>query len=297
MIDSSQTLLIGVDGGGTGCRAAIGTVTNGIVARAVAGPANATTDPAQAIANTTLAITQAARSIGISQDHLRGATVHIGLAGVMAPADSTQIAAALPYRHVTVTDDRPTTVRGALGEDVGFVLSIGTGTIIASQTALGIKCVSGWGFQLSDHGSGAWLGRAALERVLLCHDGVSSHSPMTLALLKEFNSDPNAIVTFGATAKAPDFAAFAPEIIAHAQDGDECGRDILQAGLVHLKNGLAALGFQAGDRLCLTGGVGPHYAAHFPVQDMSGFTPSLGTALDGAFALAKSHDALLKGTP
>ena len=59
---------------------------------------------------------------------------------------------------------------------------------------------------------------------------------------------------------------------------------MVQTGLV---NTLWALGFTAGDRLCLTGGVGPHYASYLPSEVLTGQQNCLGSALDGAFQLAK----------
>jgi glucosamine kinase len=297
MIDSGSTLLIGVDGGGTGCRAAIGTVADGILAHAESGPANATSDPVLAIKNITLAVTAAAQVLGISIGALRAATTHVGLAGIMNKQDVERVKSGLHYGDVSVTDDRPTAVKGALGDEFGFVLSVGTGTIAASYTSDGLKCVGGWGFQLSDRGSGAWLGRAALENVLLCYDGIGEHSPLTRNLLSKFNSDPNQIVAFGSKATAADLAKLARDIVERANSGDPWGRVMMQTGAEHLVHALNGFGFVTGNRLCLTGGVGPHYAKYLPDEFLAGYTAPLGTALDGAFALAQAKSALSKGTP
>jgi glucosamine kinase len=296
MIDSGSTLLIGIDGGGTGCRAAIGTAATGILARAESGPANATSDPDLTIRNITMAVTETAEELGVSSEMLEGATTHVGLAGIMNNQDVERVKSSLPFGDVSVTDDRPTAVRGALGDAFGFVLSVGTGTIATSYTSDGFKHVGGWGFQLSDHGSGAWLGRTALENVLLCHDGIGEHSALTRGLLSKFNDDPNQILAFGSEAKANDFAALAREIVERANSGDPWGRTMMQAGAEHLVRALKALKFTPGSRLCLTGGLGPHYTKYLPDEVLTGYTAPLGTALDGAFALAHAKSATMKGT-
>lgn len=295
MSDSSNILLIAVDGGGTGCRAAIGTCSQGMIARAEGGRANFASDPELAIRNILAVVTLAAQNAGIAEAAipaaLNGAYAHLGLAGVMTPQDSARVASALPYACAIVTDDRQTAVAGALAGEDGALLSIGTGTIVAANTAEGFRSVSGWGFHVSDQASGAWLGRAALVQVLLCHDGIEGHSPLTRALFAQFGVDPNAIVAFSMSAKAGDYATLAPEIISQAQAGDPWGRKIMAIGADYLSRALAQVGFRSGDPLCLIGGVGPYYAEFLPPDLLIGRTPSRGTALDGAFHLAKLNAA------
>ncbi|CAN0599943.1 unnamed protein product, partial [Ectocarpus sp. 12 AP-2014] len=137
-------------------------------------------------------------------------------------------------------------------------------------------------------GSGAWLGRAALEQVLLCHDGLADHGDLTRTLFAEFDNDPNAIVAFSMSAKPGDYAAFAPDVVSAADSGDASGQAFMAKGANYLIRGLNALGFQPGDTLCLSGGVGGHYARYLPASILSGNIGPRGTALDGAFHLAKS---------
>jgi glucosamine kinase len=240
-------------------------------------------------------VSDAAQQAGITPDFLEGAVAHIGIAGVMTPRDSAEVAAALPYGDVTVTDDRPTAVAGALGGKHGFLLAVGTGTIVAASTADGFQFVSGWGFQVSDQGSGAWLGRAALEQVLLCHDGIAEHTRLTRTLFAKYSNDPNEVVTFSTAAKPGDFGSLAFEVITHAKADDPFGQDLMARGAGHLTRALAALGFQSGDRLCLSGGVGPHYADYLPKEYQAGYVDACGSALDGAFQLATVRLASLEG--
>lgn len=295
MTDSEHTLLIGVDGGGTGCRVAIGTAVDGVLGRAEGGRANATSNPALAVKNIIATVTQAAQQANISPTMLGDAIAHIGIAGVMTSQDSAQIISALPYKDVTVTDDRPTAVTGALGEMGGYLLSVGTGTIAASSTPDGFEFVGGWGFQVSDHGSGAWLGRAALEQVLLCYDGIADHTSLTRELFSKYGRDPNEVVAFSTAACPGDFGSLAPDIIKHARADDPWAQSLMTVGANHLADSLVALGFQPGDRLCLTGGVGPHYADFLPDGYLSGYVDACGTALDGAFQLATARLAHLEG--
>ncbi|MBW4707021.1 hypothetical protein KX928_04385 [Roseobacter sp. YSTF-M11] len=287
MSHSASTFLIGVDGGGTGCRVAVGTLSDGIIAKADGGRANAATDPERAIASVISATRNAAAQASVPEHLLTEAVAHVGLAGVMTPADSARIAAALPFKKCIVTDDRPTAVRGALGCHDGFLLSVGTGTIAASCVAGDVSFVGGWGFHLADKGSGAWLAHASLERVLLCHDKIADHTDLTRSLFAKFGGDPNAIVSFSMTAKPGDYGTFAPEIISAALTGDAWGMSVMKRGAEHFVRYLDALKFQPGDTLCLAGGVGPYYETFLPTEHLTGRVSSRGTALDGAFQLAQ----------
>ncbi len=292
MSDSSHTLIVGVDGGGTGCRAAIGTAASGILARAEGGRANVASDLDRAIRNVIAAVEAAAVSAGISLERLTGAVAHLGLAGVMTEMDASKVAEAMPYRHTRVTDDRPTALNGALGGQDGFLLSVGTGTIAAACTNGRYRSVGGWGFHVGDQASGSWIGQECLRTVLLCHDNLARHSDMTRSVLKQFQDDPNEIVAFSLSAKPGDYGTIAPVVVEAARTGDPVGGKIIRAGADHLEHCLTALQFTPGDALCLTGGVGPHYADYLLAETTLGLRESQGTALDGAFrfALANSKE-------
>lgn len=289
MFDSPHTYVIGVDGGGTGCRVAIGTLSGKVLARADGGRANVSSGTALAITNITKAIEDAAAACGIAQTQLHKSSFHLGLAGVMTAQDAHKVASAFPYRHVTVTDDRPTALHGALGGQDGFLLSVGTGTIAAAFTDDAFRSIGGWGFHVGDQASGSWIGQEILRQTLLCHDGIAPHSDLTRTLLAGFQNDPNEIVAFSLTAKPGDYGCFAPRVVESARAGDAMGQMIMLAGADHLRKCLMALRFTAGDALCLTGGVGPHYAAYLPPELMTGLSEPKGNALDGAFEFARAN--------
>ncbi|WPZ22021.1 BadF/BadG/BcrA/BcrD ATPase family protein [Sulfitobacter faviae] len=283
----SAPLLIAVDGGGTGCRAAIGTQRGGILGRASGGRANIGNDPDQTLINIRTTVEAAAASAGLPAEALAGATAFLGLAGMNVARDAARLRAALPYARVIAEDDRPACVVGALGEGAaGWVLAIGTGTIVAATDGAAFRYVGSWGFHLADQGSGAWLGRGALDLALQCYDGVLPHSDLTRALLADFADDPEAFVAFSLTAQPGDYAAFAPKVIAAAEAGDHHAQALMRVGAAYYTRALKALDFAPGDPLCLLGGVGPHYAPYLPEDHLAGRIAARGTALDGAFHLA-----------
>ncbi|MEM5541563.1 BadF/BadG/BcrA/BcrD ATPase family protein [Sulfitobacter sp. AS92] len=279
-------LLIAVDGGGTGCRAAIGTQHDGILGRASSGRANIGNDPEQTLVNLRSAVEAAAASAGLPVSALEGATAYIGLAGMNITRDEARLRAALPYARIIADDDRPACVVGALGEGVaGWVMAIGTGTIVAATDGAGFRYVGSWGFHLADQGSGAWLGRGALNLALQCHDGLLPHSDLTRAVMADFSNNPDAFVAFSLTAHPGDYAAFAPKVIAASEAGDRHAEALMQEGATYYVRALKALDFAPGDPLCLLGGIGPHYAQFLPKDHLTGQIAARGSALDGAFQL------------
>lgn len=280
-------LLIGIDGGGTSCRA---TLLAGPIARfdVVLGPANVSTDFDAALATINAALAQLAAHAGLSMADLSTATAHLGLAGVMSPAIATRVAAHLPLAHSSVTDDRPTTIAGALGEADGALAAIGTGSFIGRQVAGKIHGVGGWGFYIGDQASGAWLLRRCLEEVMLSVDGFAPHTDLSRAILQEHGDDPGQIVLFSLNSQPSDYARLARDVVAAAEAGDPLGARLMQEGAAYIRKALDVVGWKATEALCLTGGLGPAYARWLELPTV----PAKGTALDGALALAARHARL-----
>jgi glucosamine kinase len=292
MTDMHNTVLIAVDAGGTGCRAAAGTAAQGILGEARGGPANVENSFEGAIANIIACVRAALDKAGLADTPMSQIVGHVGAAGANSSATMANVAAALPYGRTLVSGDKETTVAGALGKHNGFVLGIGTGTFISRQRAGAVKTVSGWGFQISDQASGAWLGHRLLERTLMAYDGIEPHSDLTRQMLDRLGGL-HGMRGFCLTATPTDYATLAPEVLTAAKAGDQVALDLIARAVTFLEKGLAALEFTPGDRLCLTGGVGPHYQAYLSPETVRHVVAPKGKAMQGAFALARQ--AALQG--
>lgn len=287
MIQTNAKVLIAVDGGGTGCRAAVGAVAQGIAATAKGGPANVSTNFDAAIANIRAAIETAVAQAGLSSPEAFQAQVHLSLAGVVDAGMAKKVAQALPYASCVVTEDIKGAVAGALGMGDGFVVALGTGTIIARQYKRNYTRVGGWGFDVSDQASGAWLGHQLLRRVVLCADGIAVHSPLTQQVLQGFGAQAD-VMHFAKDATPGQFADFARQIVPAAQEGDAEAQALMQRGADYIAKGLGALGYQPSAPLCLSGGVGPHYAPYLPQEFKQNIITPFGSNLEGTFALARA---------
>ncbi|MDW4547752.1 BadF/BadG/BcrA/BcrD ATPase family protein [Defluviimonas sp. D31] len=276
-------ILIGLDGGGTSSRAAL-RLGSGKRVDVIGGPANVS-DFAGAMARIAHLLSHLAEAAGLPEAALRRAVAHVGLAGVMDGAMADRVAARLPFARVTVTDDQPTTIAGALGPDDGAVAAIGTGSFIGRQTGGRIRSVGGWGFALGDQSSGAWLGRRLLTETLLAHDGIAPSSDLTRATLKRFGGAAG-ITAFGLNASPADHAALAPDIVAAASAGDTVAGRLMGEGAAYIDSATTVLGHGEGEPLCLVGGLGPAYGPWLLSTHAARIIPPKGSALDGALALA-----------
>jgi glucosamine kinase len=273
---AGSTARIGVDGGGTSCRAAL--VHGARRFDVTGGPANANTDFDATVAMIDGLLAGLADQAGLSRDDLRQMPGHFGLAGVMSPDMGRAVAAALRLPRVTVTDDHPTTIVGALADADGAVAAIGTGSFLGRQSAGQTRSIGGWGYRIGDQASGAWLGRRALEQILLVQDGIAPRGPLTHAIAAH-DFGPGGIVSFSFRATPADYAQFAPAIVA---SDDPFATALICEGAAYIRAGITALGWREGETLCLRGGLGAAYAPYIGVP----VTSARGTALDGALILA-----------
>ncbi|MCB2116896.1 MAG: ATPase [Rhodobacteraceae bacterium] len=280
-MNARDSVLIGVDGGGTSCRLAL--IAEGLRHEVRLGPANASTGFEAAVATLSEALRQAATLARLSPDDIAGATAHFGLAGVMNAEIAGRVAARMPIRALTVTDDRPTTIAGALGGGDGTVAAIGTGSFIGRQAGGTLRGIGGWGFYLGDQASGAWLLRRCFEEVMLAVDGLGPKTELVRTILAAHGDDPGRIVQFSLSARPADYATLAREVVGAADRGDALGMRLMEEGTRYIRAAMTALGWQPGEAFCLTGGLGPAYEARLGLQVVA----PKGTALDGALVLAR----------
>jgi glucosamine kinase len=271
-------LVLGVDGGGTGCRAAVADLTGRVLGRGEAGAANIASEPDGAADNIRLAIERALGQAGGTGTQIRRAV--LGLAGANLPGAPERLAETLPYPQVDIVTDAITAARGALGDRDGILAAIGTGSVFAVQRGGTIRQYGGYGFLLGDEGSGASLGRALLSRALRAHDGVVPMTPLLRQVLDDIGG-PGQIVAFAFTARPVDFAAYAPQLTAGT---DPAAQAILAEAEGEVARMLDTLQAGTGLPVVFLGGLGPHYAHR--LQTRWPILPALGTGLDGALQLA-----------
>lgn len=279
-------LVIGIDGGGTSCRAAVATMAGEIVGRATSGPANIRTDLTSARANIVDAVRRAFIDAGRDPETMGQAVAVLGLAGSNVGTYKQQLEAILPFRRSLVETDAVIALQGAIGSVDGAIAVLGTGTAYLARKHGRLKAIGGWGFMIGDQASGARIGRDLLEETLLAHDGIRPGSALTAEILAVFRNDPRDVVEFTTNAKPGDFGGFAPKVFDHAARGDVVAEAILARAVAAIEASVAALGLGAGDPLCLLGGLAPLYEPRLSAAVRAHVRPPRQDALGGAVELA-----------
>jgi glucosamine kinase len=284
-----ETLLLGVDGGATRCRARLCAPDGAKLGEAIAGPANIRFGIDDSLAAVLQATRECLQQAGLSSRDLPRITACLALAGASEPDDiaATQVRAHPFGRTVLTTDARAACV-GAHGGRPGGIIVVGTGTIGWAELGERHYRVGGYGFPISDEGSGAWIGCEALRRVLWAHDGRIAWTPLLSTLFERFERDPHAIVRFSAEALPRDLGTLAPFVVEHAKSGDSVGIELMRAAAGHidlLAERLHALGAQ---RLALVGGLAAAMTGWVSPTTRACLVAPIGDALDGALWLARA---------
>ncbi|MBA5801835.1 N-acetylglucosamine kinase [Rhizobium changzhiense] len=279
-------LAIGIDGGGTSCRAAVADRNGNIVGRGKSGPANILSDLENSLLNIVESARQALRDAGIAAETISSVVSVVGVAGANVTDYGQRIEKALPFAEGRVVTDALIALQGALGDADGIVGAFGTGSVYNARRDGRLNGIGGWGFVVGDQASGARLGRDLLERSLLAHDGVRPASSITDAVMTEYGNDPERIVEFAHSARPTDFARYAPVVFAHAAKGDVVAAGIVTDAATAIGESLEALLWSECPSICLLGGLAGAYEPWLSERYRSRLTKPKGDALQGAVELA-----------
>ncbi|MBL4807377.1 MAG: ATPase [Rhodobacteraceae bacterium] len=282
-----MSYLIGVDGGGTGCRVILADMSGHVVGSAKGGAANIATNLAKARANILAAIDLAFDNAGINRAEIANSSAVLGLAGSNFGSYAADLRVNLPLKNNHIVNDSRITLEGAIGAVDGCIAAIGTGSVFAARDAEGVRMLGGWGFLLGDDGSGAALGRDMLKLTILAADGMRPHSELTRETLDQFGGRIEAIVETAGTYTPRDFGQFAPRIVAAAAAGDEHGVALMAHHSALVRDSIDAVGFNPDKPFCILGGLGPIYLKTLPEKYQNAVHPPKGNALSGALAMAK----------
>ncbi|MEQ1408495.1 N-acetylglucosamine kinase [Neorhizobium sp. Rsf11] len=278
---------IGIDGGGTSCRAALANGNGTILGRSKSGASNILTDPDTALKHIAEAARLAFEEAGITPD-LPSAPAVLGLAGNNVGDAVNYVQARLPFKQSEIVSDGVIALQGAIGDEDGAIGIVGTGTVYIARHDGKLHSIAGWGFQVSDLGSGARLGQLALQESLLAYDTIRPMTGLSKAILAEFGNNPENVVDFARLAKPGDYGRYTPKVFEYARQGDEAAIRILNTGAAGIDEALDAVNAitRSKGRLCLLGGLAPLYPEYLAERHRSRLSEPLADALTGAVALA-----------
>lgn len=286
---NTKVLLLGIDGGGTSCRARLCAYSGQILGEATTGPANLRLGLQESFSEILRAATECLSRAGLPGSSLGNVVACLALAGASEPA---HLAAAQSYPHAfrkaMITTDAHAACLGAHGDRDGGVIVAGTGTVGWAMVGGRAHRVGGWGMPISDEGSGAWLGCEAVRRLLWAFDGRLAWTGLLRDLADKFGDDPHAVVSWAQSASPGDFGSLAPDIFAHAERGDPIARELVGLAAGHIDALAARLVAIGATRLALVGGCASLLAPSLHERTRSHLVEPAGDPLSGALALARS---------
>lgn len=278
--------LIGIDGGGTGCRAVVCDRNGTRLGVGKAGPANIMTNFDAAQTNILEACEYAFADADISPNSMAQADAFLGLAGANGREYADQTKANMPFRNCIIETDAVTSLEGAIGSADGAVAIIGTGSVFIYRVKGEIRTVGGWGYMIGDLGSGSRLGRELLQESLLVFDRIHDGSDLTQKVLAHFNNDPNIMVEYAHKAQPGEFGTFAPLVFEYAKLRDPVAQNILRKAVSDIEETLDAILVDNNQNFCMLGGLGKLYADLINSNLRKRIQPPIGDAVSGAAALA-----------
>jgi glucosamine kinase len=234
-------VFLGIDGGGSKTSCIIGDEKSVLGAGNSAGSNVVRVGERRARKSLGAAIRQACAAANIAPEQIERTCV--GIAGGTLPEIAAvvhRVVSEFVSGEIIVVGDMVIAMQAAFGDGPGVIVIAGTGSIAygrnsKSQTAR----AGGWGFAISDEGSGHWIGRSAVAACMRAYDEAAMESTGMLfeSIMKSWGVTTREQLVIAAN-KSPDFAALLPAVVSSSNAGDDTARVVLtQAGAE-----LAALG-------------------------------------------------------
>lgn len=287
---TQQALYLGVDGGGTKCRAILADENNTVLGVGEGGPSN----PYHGVERTYESIMNAAdtalRSAGLGPEQKGNVIAGLGLAGVHLPSLFTIVEQwEHPFKAQYLTTDLHIACIGAHESDDGAVMVAGTGSCGFSFVNGNSLTLGAHGFPCGDKGSGAWLGLTAIQAVLVADDGLGPNTMLSELIEEQLQAKGLMIVDRLAGAKSSDYAKLAPLVFHAAENGDEIGLSIINDGAKYLSDVAKKLWATNPPRMSIIGGVAQRMLDWMDADVAKRMSPPLSQPEFGAVRFAKSQ--------
>jgi glucosamine kinase len=218
---------VGIDGGGTSTRAVVADVQGRVLGRGESGASALGQGAAQAWRH----IAEAVARAGVADLTLQDCAIGLGLSGTGVPAQLAAFVAADPgVARFTLITDGLAALLGAHGGQPGALLISGTGSVAEALLPDGSRrMVGGWGWQIGDEGSGAWLGQQAMKLAQAAYDSRAAAGPLVQAVWRQTGATREELLGFCAQAGQGGYASLAPLVFEHEENDPAASLLLAQA--------------------------------------------------------------------
>ncbi|RYE01903.1 MAG: ATPase [Sphingomonadales bacterium] len=278
---------LGIDAGGSHCRSRLADDTGRILGEAEGGPANTRVGVELVHARISEIAHAAIAQAKLDADAAATIRAGMGIAGI-GRTGVREALEALPFPFASVaysTDAAIANLGSHLGQD-GATLIIGTGSVAMVNAGGRSFTIGGYGFPISDEGSGAALGLSAVRHALRALDGRTEPTALSRAITADFAHDTAQVVAWMDAAAPGDYAAFAPLVMDYAENGDTIARSIVEDAASHIERFIETIFARGAERCALAGGLSGRIRPWLRARTSEMLIAPQADPLDGALLLA-----------
>ncbi|MBN8813359.1 MULTISPECIES: BadF/BadG/BcrA/BcrD ATPase family protein [unclassified Sphingomonas] len=278
---------LGIDAGGSHCRSRLTDELGTILGTGESGPANTRIGIERLHAVLRDVAGQAVSAAGLDDAEVATIRAGMGIAGISRPGMREQLAALpFPFAAIEFVTDAAIANLGAHAGVEGATLIIGTGSVAEVRVGTNSFTIGGYGFPISDEGSGAALGLSAMRHALRALDGRSEVTPLSHAVTAGFGHDTARAVAWMDAATPKDYAAFAPLVMDYAENNDAIARSIVEDAAQHIERFIETIFARGAVRCALAGGLAMRIRPWLRARTVARLVDAVSDPLDGALLLA-----------
>lgn len=293
--DNNNQYFLGIDGGGSKCKAIVVNAQNQVLGTGISGPGNPLHGFEQAVNSIVESAQLALKDAGLNDLSISDIPAGVGLAGVNLPVLFEQMSNwEHPFKQMFLTTDLLIACLGAHNGSDGAVMITGTGSCGFSYVDGHPYIVGAHGFPHGDKGSGAWFGLQAAKQVLLSLDGITTESSMNDKLLALLDVD-NGVDLVEAIAGKPAtyYAKLANLVFDSAEEGDQLALSIVKEGAGYISDVARQLWKKNPPRMSLIGGLTPRIQSWLDEDIKEQLSEPLSPPEMGSVLFAQQQLALL----
>ena len=289
--DNNNNIFLGIDGGGSKCKAIVMSADNKILGTGISGPGNPLHGFEQATHSIVTSAKLALADANIAESSLGNIVAGVGLAGVNLPVLFEQMNNwQHPFKAMHLTTDLLIACLGAHQGEDGAVIISGTGSCGFSYVDGEPYIVGAHGFPHGDKGSGAWFGLQAAKQVLLSLDGLIATSSLNDKLLSLLNVKTGVELVEAIAGKpAAFYARMANLVFDAAEQGDALALAIVKEGANYIDNVATQLSKRCPPRLSLIGGLTPRLLPWLAQEVQNSLSAPLNSPEVGAVFYARQQ--------
>ncbi len=291
LLDKENNYYLGVDGGGSKCKAIVTSADGQVAGVGVSGPANPLHGMDKSVASIIDASQQAIADAGLAGLALENVVAGIGLAGVNLPWLFQQVQSwHHPFKQMYLTTDLDIANIGANDGSEGAVIIVGTGSCGYSCAGGKKVILGGHGFPIGDIGSGAWMGLKAVQHTLLVLDGFEKSSRVSESVCEVMGIN-NALALSEKVAgrSSRQYAKLASVIFASEAEGDFVAKAIVAEGVSYIVSMSETLLKNKPKRICMIGGLAKFILPRMPHNIAAQFVEPIAQPEIGALTFAQQN--------